>query len=293
VTAGVVKATEPTNCGQLGFHPGSAATLGEVCRVQGGEPITSCRIARKRPLCIEASTCAGGLWGIADTGQIRAEAEYLMLRFQEYGDPDGDGFLRRLTLYDQGRHARLLTRLAEDWQRERIHELRQRGVISSDPVARLPCMCSDHLRHALRVDVVLDRAIRTIGIDPASIHARDLLAVGEITASACWVPEATTLLVLALSRGWVGWGLRDRVVAAVQAMPPELRWPTSGSLFQQSTPTPVLELKTQRFGVEVSIQTVRDAQVAQRKIATRLRSLRENPTRRTVKGTLQALLLDR
>jgi hypothetical protein len=289
---GIAKANEPTNSGQLGLRPTSAATLGGVCLVQGGAPITRRIITRKRPLCIESTTCTGGLWRINGMEENRAEAEYLMRRFQEYGDPEGDGSLRRLTLYEQGRHARLLTRLSEDWQRERLGDLKQRGIFSSDPHARLPYLCSDHLRHALRVDVILDRAIRTMNLDPPAIQARDLLGVAEITASACWVPEATTLFLLALSRRWIPWEKRDHVVLAIQKLPPELRWPTCSSLFRlrKVTGPEALAQAVRRFGIAAAVHSDRDLQIAQRKIGIRLRALRKNPSRRKVKGAFQRLL---
>jgi hypothetical protein len=217
-----------------------------------------------------------------------------MRRFLEYGSRDGDGLLRRLTLYKRGQHSRVLSQLAEDWQRERLGELRKRGIFSPDLRARLPLLCGDHLRHALRVDVALDRAMRTIDFDLATLPLRDLLAVGEITAAACWVPEITTLLVLALSRRWLRWKLRDEIVTAIQALPPEVRWPTWSSLFRlrRVTDPAALEQAVRRFGIAAAVRSDRDLQIAQRKIGIRLRDLRKSPSRSRVRGVFHRFLAE-
>lgn len=248
-------------------------------------------VARKGPPCIESRTCTGGLWGLDRTEQICQMAEHFTMRFLEHRDPDGDGFLRRLTLYENGHHARLLARLAEDWHIERLGELRQRGPLSSDPRARLPHACSDHYRHGVRVDALGDRATRTIGLSPTLVQPRDLLKVGEITAAACWVPEATTLLLLARSRGWLPPRQRDVVVAAIQRLPPELRWPTYSSLFRHRKVTrpEILARAAHRFGIDAEIQTDRDVQIVQRTISTRLRSVRKDPSRRKVQRILREI----
>jgi len=143
----------------------------------------------------------------------------------------------------------------------------------------MPRLCGEHLRHALRVDLALDRAKRDLGLDIGALECRDAVHVGEITAAACWVPELTSLLLLARYRRWITPKVRDEVVAVVQRLPRDFRWPANSSLFHTPGRPSGQDRKEHR----------RAASAIQRAASARARAVRRSPSRRQVKAILKSL----
>lgn len=272
----VATASGPTNRGRFETHSNRAAPRLPQDSGPGGAPSNRSipRIARP---CRTSPRCTGGLWTLPTMVAIADEAKALMELFLERGDLPG--FYLREQLYNERRHAEVLGRVSEDWAREASERLMRRKFVDSDPHERMPRLCGEHLRHALRVDLALDRGERDLGLDVGGLECRDALHVGEITAAACWVPELTSLLLLARRRRWITPQVRDEVVAAVQRLPRDFRWPVRSSLFHTPGRPSAGERAEHR----------RTASVVQRDASARVREVRRSPSRRRVKAIINAL----